>query len=542
MNETETHFMKIGTRRALRRTAIVAAIAAMTAPAWAGSAKIGDDITVDYALTATYSLASRVSDQSQALINGPRGSTGLPSTANSDDGDRNFKKGSLIANRVSLLGEADIKRQNLGFFVRASGFYDGAYQGRNDNDSPSTVNKSGAFNEFTSDARHFMGERARFLDAYAYGTFDLGETSRLNVRLGQQVVQWGEGLFFPNIAGAQGPVDATKANVPGIEVKDILLPVGQVAGSLRINSAVSLLGYVQYQYKPNELNPVGSYFSTSDVVGPGAEFIRVAPGFNIYRGADIEPGNSGQWGLGTRLRLTDNTEAGLYYLRYHDKNPSVVTSYASIPVAPHVLPTGYNIKFLDDIKLTGMSLATKLGDVSLGGELSYKQDVPVLVNSLLGAVSTRADAVQGQVNMIYTMGPTFLADSTTFAGELGYLQVGKVQPTLVLGVPASQLSATKSASAGTLTVAFNYNNVFDGWDLVVPVSYAQAFKGRAAVPGAFGSLYGQGDKRLSVGLTFKYLNNLELGISYSAYLGSADLTLRPLADRDYVAFNAKYSF
>lgn len=543
MKEPSRAFEGVRALRGKRRTAVAAAIAVLGLPAWAGEAKLGDDISIGYSLTATYSLASRTEGQSAALMNGPlSASTGLPSTVNSDDGDRNFRKGSLINNRISLLGEADIRRKNLGFFVRATGFYDGAYHGTNDNDSPSTVNKSGLYNAFSSEARHSMGQRARFLDAYAHGTFDLGEQSRLNVRVGQQVVQWGEALFFPNIAGAQGPVDATKASVPGVEVKDILLPVGQVAASLRVNPTLSLLGYVQYQYKPTELNPPGSYFSYSDVVGPGAEFIRAAPGFNINRGADLLPRNSGQWGLGARVRVTDETELGAYYLRYHDKNPSVVTNFSNIPVAPFVVPTGYNIKYFDDIKLTGLSIATKLGDASIGGELSYKQGVPVLVNSAAGPTATRADALQAQVNFLYTMGPSFLSRSTTFLGELGHLQVRNVDPAMVFGKPANELSATSSATALQLGMTLNYPNVFPGWDLSVPISYAQQLKGKAAVAGAFGGLVGKGDKRLSIGANFKYLDNLELGLSYVAFLGSADLNLRPLADRDYVAFTAKYSF
>jgi hypothetical protein len=545
-------------RRSLRRSAVMAAIAALTPSTWAGSVDLADDVTVDYSLTGTYSLAKRTAAPADELINGPIGAQGLPSTVNADDGDRNFKKGAIIANRVSLLGELDIKRRNLGVFLRATGFYDAAYHGTNDNTSPSTVNKAGPNDEFTEEARHFMGQRARMLDAYAYGKFDLGEESSMDLRVGRQVVQWGESLFFPNIASAQGPVDATKSTVPGIEVKDILLPVGQVSTSVRINKMFSVMGYAQWEYKPNELNPVGSYFSYADVVGPGAQFIAAAPGFHINRGDDVKPRNSGQWGLGTRLRVTDDTEIGLYHLRYHDKNPSVFTSYIVAPVpptyAPTPIPTGYNIDYLADIKLTGASLATKIGDLSLGGEISQKSNAPVLVNSPLGPVSTRARATQAQLNFIYTAGPSFLADSATYVGEVVYLTVGGVQPASVtaygvpaygtssMTLPASGLNASKSASAAQATASFSYNNVFEGWDLSVPLTYAQQFSGKAAVPGALGSLTGKGDRRLSIGATFKYLSNLELGLTYAAYLGKPDPTYRLLADRDNLAFSAKYTF
>ena len=63
-----------------------------------------------------------------------------------------------------------------------------------------------------------------------------------------------------------------------------------------------------------------------------------------------------------------------------------------------------------------------------------------------------------------------------------------------------------------------------------------------ALAGAFGSLYGDGDMRASVGTNFTYLQNLALGLSYNAFLGSANPAKRPYADRDYAAINVKYSF
>jgi hypothetical protein len=543
MATKETAARTVAVEHGIRLTALTIATGLIAAPAWAGSTTIGGDISVDYSLTVNYGLASRTSKQASELINGPITPQGLPSTVNIDDGNRNFNRGSLTANRLSLLGEADIRRGDYGFFTRATGFYDGAYHGTNDNNSPATVNKLGPNNQFTDDTRYYSGQRARFLDAYAYGSFNLGEQSRLNLRLGNQVVQWGESLFFPNIAGAQGPVDATKATQPGIEVKDILLPVGQLSAQLQLNPTVTLLGYYQYKYKATELDPVGSYFSQADVVGPGAQFIRAAPGFNIYRGPDITPSNGGQWGAGARFHVTNDTELGIYRLNYDDKTPNVVTNYASLPFAPFVVPTSYQLKYFDNIKLTGASLATKLGDVSVAGEVSYKQDVPVLVNSIAGPVATRADAVQAQVNFIYLMAPTALTTgTTTFLGELGYLSVGKVQPTTVLGSVANQLTNRADSLGIQLGATPSYPNVFNGWDLSVPIIYAQLINGRAAVAGAFGSLVGQGDKRFSIGVNFKYLSNLELALTYNAFLGKADPVNRPLADRDYVAFNAKYTF
>ncbi|HYD62058.1 MAG TPA: DUF1302 domain-containing protein [Noviherbaspirillum sp.] len=562
----------------LRRIVQAVLVAACAPSALAATTlQIDDSITFDYGATVNYGLGMRMSSPSAALVNGPLGAAGLPTTINSDDGNRNFARHSLTTNRLSMLLEGHLKRDNLGLFVRGSAFYDDVYNRSNDNNSPGTVNKSGPANEFTKGARDYEGRRARLLDAYVYGDFNAGDT-RLNLRAGNHVVQWGESLYFPNIAGAQAPADATKANVPGAEVKDILLPTGQVSGQWSVSDRLSLLGYVQYQYRPTELSPAGSYFSMADMIGPGADRIytmanplladpasAALPGLPMaltaMRGPDIRPKDSGQWGLGSRFRISDRTELGAYHLRYHDKNPSVVTNLgiatlypgnatfgippitsAVLPAQFQALPVGYQIKYFDNIKLTGASFSTQLEGVSLAGEISYRDGAPVLVNTLLGPTATRSRSWQGQVSAIQTFERTPLADAMTLVGEIGVHRVNSVTPVDMAGMRFNQLSNTRSSWGYAIAWTLNYNNVFNGWDMAVPINFQHLVRGIPAVAGSFGSLTGEGDKRLSVGTTFKYLNNLELGLSYNAFLGSPDARLRPLADRDYVALSAKYSF
>lgn len=528
----------------LRTTAAAAIVACASPLAWGGAASFGDDVNVEYTLTLNYGLAARTKRPADALVDGGTNpQTGLPFLVNGDDGDRNFKRGALINNRISALGELKVSRGETGLMIRGSGFYDDVYRHGNDNDSPGTVNKAGDPNAFTDGARKYMGSRARLLDTYVFGSFNLGESNRLTVRLGDQVVQWGESVFFPNIAGAQGPADATKANLPGVEVKDILLPVGQISTQLQLGSRFTLLGYYQYKYKPTELDPAGAYFSYADVIGPGAEFIRAAPGFNISRGPDVKARDSGQWGVGMRWRASEDTELGLYHLRYHDKTPSVVTNFTQIPVAPFVVPTSYQVRYLEDIKLTGMSLATRAGPTSVGAEVSYKQDVPVLVNSLAGPVPTRANALQAQANFLYIAPPNALVrGTTTWLGELVYLKVNDVKSTTVFGVSTNDLNAKPESLALQVMATPSVPNVFSGWDLDLPVVFARVLQGRSPVAGGLGSLVGKGDTRLSIGANFKYLSNLELAFNYAMFLGGADPTNRPLADRDYVSLNVKYSF
>jgi len=229
----------------LRRSALALGIAALAGPAQAGVFNVADGIDAEYKLTVNYGVSMRLKNPSDNLVNGPVSTTsGLPSTINFDDGDRNFKSGSLINNRLSGLAELNLRGPNYGIALSGDGFYDQVYHHPNDNDSPDTINKTELpLNRFTDGARYYDGQRLRLLDAYAYGNWRLGPHQDIDLRVGRQVVAWGEALFFSGIATAQAPADATKAFVPGIETKDLLLPSNQISLKVGLTDDLTVLGY-----------------------------------------------------------------------------------------------------------------------------------------------------------------------------------------------------------------------------------------------------------------------------------------------------------
>ncbi len=256
----------------------------------ADSLDLGGNTELSYKLVLDYGVAIRTRNPSQALINGPidpllidasatafkNGTsfshTGLSTTINFDDGDRNFRKGSLNNNRISTDAEAQLTHENYGVVVSGDYFYDQVYHHPNDNTSADTVNHFGDPNKFTTGAVYYDGQRPRLLEAYGYGDWNLGGDTALDLRVGKQLVAYGEALFFSGIALAQGPADATKSVIPGAEVKDILLPVDQVSFQLSATKDLSVLGYYHLDYKADEIFPVGDYYSVQDAVGPGAQF------------------------------------------------------------------------------------------------------------------------------------------------------------------------------------------------------------------------------------------------------------------------------
>lgn len=555
----------------------------------AGMFQIGGEMQADYRLTLNYGVAMRTRSASQQLINGPINNTGLPITINSDDGDRNFNRWSLINNRLSGLLETQLSYEHdYGLVASGDGFYDQVYHHPNDNNSPSTVNKTGPANQFTAGARYYDGERFRLLDAYAYGTWTLGDQMRLDLRVGKQMVAWGESLFFGGIASSQTPADATKGFAPGVEVKEILLPVPQVATSLTLNDELTLQGYYRLDYKATELFPMGDFFSVGDVVGPGSSFsygavnplaallkgvplIQVPPLLNLPQDPVQRPSRWGQYGISLRDQITGDTNVSLYWLRYDDTNPAVNynTGYFTLislngsPIlttqaANEPGPVSYYIHYYDGIDMAAMSFSTLVGTVNVAGEISYRDGQDTSVQATEDGdvipVPSRAGMSQALLSGIYAVNPNLVFDNLQLVGEVGYLHVNRVdaiqpRPGITPVGNGDDLLYSKNAWAFQTLMTPGRNNVLPGWNLTLPMTFGWLVRGNPSMSGAFGVLYGQGDMRASIGAAMQYLDNLQIGVSYSVFfgdpgqnIGASILKQNPYADRDYMTVNIKYVF
>ncbi len=372
-------------------------LSAVATPVWSGNFGLGP-IEGEWQLQGSYVYSVRTEKPHPGVVaTGGRKQVETPEylkwpeSNNFDDGDRNFKQWEAVNNRATMLGEVQFKwGYDFGALIRGDAFYDLVYRSdHNSNDNEESISTTqDPFNSFTEDNRFFSGKRARLLDAYAYGSWYLPGNMVLNLRVGEHIAAWGESLFFSGVALAQAPADATKATVPGADVKSILLPVNQVSFQLAATDKLTILGQYKLEFKEIELNPVGEFFSPADVVGPGAEFIYgirnplhadnlsqfnfsnndsietlnligqlsfgtdpgVPPiipeglpatqlptsgaafpgagrGIDVYREDDIRPSDSGQWGFGLRYALNSITTVGAYHLRYHATTPAPVQNY-----------------------------------------------------------------------------------------------------------------------------------------------------------------------------------------------------------------------
>lgn len=604
----------------------------------------------EYTLTGNYAAAWRLEAPSDRIIDAP-GDPELPvaedlkfpQSNNMDDGDRNFARHDMVNNRFTFIGDLQVEWRDYGFLVRGDTFYDDVYANnhRNAHDAPDRINTTQQpSNSFTDATDRYSGQRSRLLDAYIYGNFYFGDTMALNVRLGRHISAWGQSLFFNGVALSQSTADATRATIPGEDVKSILLPTNQLSVRFQLTDRIILLGQYQFEFEPFLVNPVGEFYSVADVVGPGREFIY---GFrnpfdldqlarftltdindiadiiftidsvfddqlpteqleNLLRGiplglppvsfpsndqnplnapsgvnpqyiGDIEPDKDDkQFGLGVKYRLTDVTELGVYYLKYHQKTPAVQTNPGELVLIPSqelapgvslpaittahlglTVPATYNIRYFDNVDLYALSFSTLFFGWNIGGEIIRREGVDVLVDVNQGVngdvpTPTRANTNQVLINAIYTFRPQFFFESIILVAEAGWIQAEDQEPQFSYegefeGQGFNELTFDEEAYAVAFLSFLEKRNVFSGWDLRIPISLQRSIRGRTPLAGAFGSLFSERDTRVGIGAEFTRLNKLTLGVSYSGFTGGDPHFLdRPLADRDTISVNAKYSF
>lgn len=326
---------------------------------------------------------------------------------NADDSRLNFHKaGEVVSSPITLLAETDLKWKNYGVFLRGKAWYDYTLNNK-DVDFGSSSNGY-EHNSPLNDAHY--NKLARFqgialLDAYVYGNYDI-DGHPLNLRAGQQVVNWGEGLFFQNGINSINPIDVAALRRPGSQLKEGLLPVPMLYGNFGVTDSLSVESFYQLAWRKTVLEGCGTYFAANDYIPDGCYGVpragdndqaSYANGQIIKRGSDQDPKNTGQFGVALRYfadRL--DTEFGLYAMNIHSRTPytNFVSGTRSIASGPYpgwvnpltnaALAAGngeYNVSYPEDVRIFGLSFATTVLSTSVFGEVSYRPNQPVQLAS-----------------------------------------------------------------------------------------------------------------------------------------------------------------
>ncbi len=199
-------------------------------------------------------------------------------SSNGDAGNLNYDRGDMFSEVFRGTHELSIAKDDIGFFGRFTYFYDAALM---DDEGAYTnpLSKNRVDPCADDDARDLACRDIRLLDAYVYGNFALNDGANpLSVRLGQQVLSWGESTFIQHGINIT-PIDVGVARSPGAELKEAYIPVGMAWASLGITDNLTAEVFYQYEWENSYLPVPGSYFSTNDFAGKGGYNQNIQLGF-----------------------------------------------------------------------------------------------------------------------------------------------------------------------------------------------------------------------------------------------------------------------
>ena len=403
-------------------------------------------------------------------------------------------------------------------------------------------------------ARDDLEFKARLLDLWVSKGFQVGE-QRARVRVGNQVVSWGESLFLPGGVNSTNAVDIMRLSQPGTQLKEVFLPAPMVSVASGVAPGVNVEAYVQTNWNKSYFPPTGSYWSVVNGLGKGAD---------AYGLADVDASNSGQWGAavrwepkGTQLNL------GAYFVKFHDKTPNFSFN------ADRNGAVGWT--YAEDRKLFGVSANFPVGDWAVGTELSYRPRDAVALNALTGCASQNGNCwvdekrFQWHVTGLLSLTPNgtgggFLrvlgAQTATLLAEAVVIRYPNLRPTYG-GDPISaggwgwgtETDPTAApVPVGTKTSSgfnFDFSWVYDGtlipgWQMTPGLYYFQALSGRT--PNASG-LFMKGAKSANFYLNFaQNPAKWQFGFNYAVFRGGSSPFDQPLGDRDFVGMYLSRNF
>ena len=372
----------------------LAVIAALAGPASATTFDFNEDWSLS--TKTTLSLGSSWSTQNpdkslmtRANALQAQGVNANGSSVSADDNRLNFEKGDPISQVFKGLTDFSLDGHGQGAFIRFKYWYDHAYETR-----------KARFKDFDDsgwdDLSRFKGFET--LDAYVWKDFQIAEHP-LNVKVGNQVLSWGESLLIQNGINVINPLDVSAFNRPGVEIKEGQLPVEMVSFSFGLSDTTNLEGFYQYNWRPSVLDGCGTFFASSDAIQKGCgplylsqvltdQQMQAAGLYATTRGNE-SPSDNGQFGFALRQMIPalNDAEAAIYFINYHSRLP-YFTLDAKNTAIRGTFPGGvqapsYAAAFPEDIRLYGISLSgvEPNSGIALAGEVSYRPNMPLAINA-----------------------------------------------------------------------------------------------------------------------------------------------------------------
>lgn len=470
--------------------------------------------------------------------------------------------GDIFSNQIRASHTLETNYGNVGgILVRGNYLYDYAYEGK----------------DIPDDADSRLRFSGLLTDALIYTSI-----GPVNLRVGKQVINWGENTFIPGSINDVNTVDVTKLRQPGSELKDAFFGTWGAYVQIPFLDNWTAEAFTLFDFDAVRVDAMGSVFSTLDAIGPGGgrddggdEVIDgacIAPdggrcdlvGGALVRTSDREPSGAGQWGIALRRFLPNfgnGGEVAVYVQNLHDHLLMLSTYRAS---------GQYFLDYPEDIMRYGVSFNTNMASLALSGEYSFRKGAPVqLLSPLLQGIAPGTGPV-----------PPGPPPPDTGAYQRGWAEIDRHQLQMTIQKNFGVVHALKADAAGIIgEAAYGWienlppqNTLFEqhitdsfyGFQVRGSLTYQAALFNLIAVSpliayrwdidGLSNELGGakvfvEDRQSLSVGIDFDYqAGKYKSNISYTSFFGDDDLAnfaggvYNGLTDRDFVQFSLSVSF
>ena len=433
------------------KTLALAVALGTAAPAYAVSFNIGE-IEGQFDSSMSVGASWAMDGPDRELVGASNGGTGFTQTG--DDGRLNFKKGETFSKIFKGVHDLELRYRDSGAFIRGKYWYD--FELKDESRLHKDISDSNR-----KEAAQSSG--AQILDAFLYHNYSIGDLPG-TVRVGRQVVSWGESTFIGNSINSINPVDAAAFRRPGAEIKEGLIPVNMLYVSQSLSDRLSMEAFYQLEWDQTIADNCGTFFAGNDVAADGCSdnYDILGPftadqlallrgvggvtageeGLRVPRGGDRDARDSGQFGLALRW-LGDTTEYGAYFINYHSRTPNLSmqnTNQAGIDAAGNAFGTAltmtgdatqaedamlgtllgrgqYYLEYPEDIQLYGLSFSTILPTgTAWSGEVSYRPNAPLQINTT-DATFTLASGLGPLVGGAYFGAPGAAEAASALAGQ-----------------------------------------------------------------------------------------------------------------------------
>jgi len=288
-------------------------------------------------LELSYGLLARIEQRDPelvAIVNG-----GSAASASSDDGNLNYDPG-VVSNMVQASGELDLRWRSLGLYLRGIGFYDFETELTDRERTP-----------LSSGAEEYVGTDFELRDYHLNARF-LIDGMPVQLRLGNQVLNWGESTFLRFGVQTVNPLDLVAALRPASSARDLQIPQGMLWAAANVTKEVAIEGFYQYDWQAVRTPPVGWFFSDNDLIGAGGLNAAMAgegrfsdlgtdldsafrlpagtlgfdPDFMRIPGhGNQEPNDQGQGGITVQAIIPslNSTKLALHFVNYHSRLPLI---------------------------------------------------------------------------------------------------------------------------------------------------------------------------------------------------------------------------